>query len=211
MKVAMDAVALAKKYFNKGKDTLACQKMEKLLNTSARAGAGGTKAGLVGLRPNGMKDASEIVDYFTPGKITMPDRPFTKEIEDSPTAKRQESIFRTTIMLPRSYCADCGRTGRPESGGAINANIWTEERIDLGVKPGDGMISFFCQECCDKYKAGITDPGKDIAEVTVQGIRKRRQREQAERLVRCKNNQETYIHLMRTLGHMEIYTDGRSS
>ena len=209
MKASADAVALAKKYFSAKKVTFVNAELESLLSTSARAGAGGTRVGVPGLRPQGLKKASDLVDYFTPGKVTMPDRPFTKEIQDPKDAKRNQTPFdNVAIILPRSFCPDCGRKGRPEEGGAINWNIWTEDRADLGVRAKDSMISFFCQECCDKFRADIRDPGKDVLEASVQGIRERRQREQAERLVRCKDNQERYIRTMRLTGHMEIYTDG---
>ena len=211
MKASKDAVKLAKKYFGAKKGTHAYSEMETLLSTAARAGAGGTKAGVVGIRPQGLKKANDLVDYFTPGKVTMPDRPFTKAIEEPKDGKQKQSPFNVAITLPRSFCPDCNRTGRPEEGGAINVNFWTEDRVDLGVKAMDAMLSFFCQECCEKFRADIHDPGKDIQEATIQGIRKLREREQAERLVRCKKNQEDYIHLMRTLGRMEIYTDGRRS
>jgi hypothetical protein len=211
MKVCKDAVDLAKKFFRAGKGTHISNEAERLLSTAARAGAGGTRAGLFGIRPNGLKMASDLVDYFTPGKVTMPDRPFTTPIKEPKDNKpKQDPFSKIAIILPRSFCPDCGRRGRPEEGGAVNWNVWMTDRVDLGVKAGEGMMSFFCQECCDKFRADIRDPGKDISEVTVQGIRQRRQVEQAERLVRCKDNQENYIHTMRTLGRMEIYVDGRT-
>ena len=212
MKFAKDAVDLAKRMFNFRKGTFCDPEMENLLSTAARAGAGGTKAGLVGLRPQGLKKANDLVDYFTPGKVKMPDRPFSKPIDDTKDRKPTEDPFsKIAITLPRSFCPDCDRTDRPEEGGAINWNVWMEDRADLGIRAGEGMLSFFCQECCLKFQADIKDPGKDIQEVTVQGVRNRRQREQAERLVRTKKNQEDYIRMCRTTGRMEIYIDGRDS
>ena len=74
----------------KSQDDPAAQYLKEMLNPRARAGAGGTKAGLFGIRPNGLKRASEIVDYFTPGKIHKRPGNFTQEIKvgetgDGPT------------------------------------------------------------------------------------------------------------------------------
>ena len=209
MKAGKDAVDLAKRVFNTKKGTFVNPEYEALMSTTARAGAGGTRIGVPGLRPSGLKKANDLIDYFTPGKVKMPDRPFSREIETPADHKNQDTPFRPTIMLPRSYCGDCDRKGRPEKGGAINFNVWAAERADLGVKPGDSMISFFCQECVEKYQAGINDPGKDILEASVQGVRQRRQAEGETRAIRCKENQENYIRAMRLTGNMAIYTDGR--
>lgn len=206
-----DDMALVRKYMPKkgGKKE---QELKDMLNTATRAGAGGTKAGLVGIRPQGLKKANEIVDFFTPGKVKMPDRPFEKPLDNPTDGKRAETPFTLVIMLPRNYCPDCDRSNRPagdNAGGAVNVSFWSEERVDLGVKAMDSMISFFCQECCLKFQADIKDPGKDIQLATVHGIRQRRQQEQAERLVKVRKNTENYIRAMRMANRWEIYLDGR--
>ena len=214
MKAPKDALDLAHKFlpmFQKSKSKEQ-EELNQLLNTAARAGAGGTRPGLFGIRPMGLKKASDLVDYFTPGKLGKPDRPFSKPVPE-PEGKRAATQLdgKIAIVLPRHFCPDCGKKGLPEEGGAINISAWTEDRPDLGIHANEAMISFFCQKCCEKFNADIKDPGKDICEATVHGIRQRRQAEHAERLVRVKRNQEGYIHAMRMANRNEIYTDGRTT
>lgn len=177
-----------------------------LLDTAARAGAGGTIPGQVGLRPNGMKKANEVIDYFTPGKIGKKPRAFEEDIQ-LPDEKKDSPQANIAVILPRTFCADCNsRHCRPE-GGAININIFPQDRMDLGVKANEVIVSFFCNECLLKHRAGITDPGKDISVADVHGVRSQRQKEGAERLVRCQKNLEDYIKWCRITNRMEIYQD----
>lgn len=192
-----------------------------MLETSHRAGAGGTKAGSVGLRLNGGKAASDFVDKLTPGKYKQPPRPFERTVSESDTFKRQETPYNLCMMLPRNFCADCDRTNRPTdpltAGGTINLNVFDQkDRLDLGIKLGTGgkmmqaVISFLCQECNMAYRAGINDPGKEIWQADVHGIQSTKTKNNAGRLVRIKANTEAYIKAMRLSGRDEIYVGERA-
>jgi hypothetical protein len=165
-----------------------------------------------------MKAASELVDEFTPGKYKQPDRPFSKSVKE-PEFQKRELPFNVAIVLPRTFCTDCGRRDRPDhekAGGCINVSEYRDhDRPDLGIflgtngKQGQAVLNFFCQECLMNYRAGINDPGQEIYQADVHGINSSRTKRNAERLVRIKEHVEGFIRTMRLSGHWEIYTDGR--
>jgi len=183
--------------------------LKELMNTATRAGAGGTKVGSVGIRPQGLKKANDIVDYLTPGKFEKRKGNFTQEI-DFDGAKKQAVPHQIIIKLPRNFCPDCDRQDRPHEGGALNMSTYNEDRPDLGLKAGELLASSFCQECLSKYQAQCNDPAQKLLLPSLQGTKSQKQRVDAERMVRVKKNTENYIRVMRLTSHWEIYTDGRT-
>lgn len=186
------------------------QQLKDLMHTATRAGAGGTKAGTVGLRPQGLKKANDIIDFLTPGKFKKRQGIGTQEVTfDGP---KQQAIPHQIIMrLPRDFCPDCNKRGRVPHGGCLNTGVYTEDRPDLGLKAGELYQVSFCQECYVKHCAMRKDPAGRLLMPGMGGMMPQNKRNDADRLVRVKKNTENFIKVMRLTSHWEIYTDGRQS
>ena len=162
---------------------------------------------MVGIRPNGGKAANDLIDHFTPGKFKPKDRAFSKEIDIDKHYKNREVDYKLVVTLPIDFCPDCNQRGK--RGTIINIGCWDKDCPGLGLKKGEGIISFFCQECATKFNSPIKDPGAEVDEVRLDGIRTGRQRWVQERNKRIQENIESYIKWCRDTERWEIYCDGR--
>lgn len=161
------------------------EKFTDLFDKTKRSGAQ-SAAGSVAIRPSGLRTASDFLDQMTLGKVKEPERPFSKPLKE-PTFQQQATKERIRMILPRNFCPDCDRTDRPLTGGAINPNVFLEDRPHIRLKANQIFISFLCQECLEAQFA-IVDPKGHIKELDEEGKKK-----QAERPVRIKENTEAFI------------------
>lgn len=199
---------LIEKYLPRHQGDEKAQQLKDLMNTATRAGAGGTKVGSVGLRPQGIKKANEVIDFLTPGKMKRRPGIGTQEIEFE-GAKQQAIPHHIAMILPRDFCPDCNKRGRVPHGGCLNTGVYTEDRPDLGLKAGELYQVSFCQECYVKHCAMRKDPAGRLLIPSAQGALPQNKRQDAARLERVKRNTENFIRVMRLTSHWEIYTDGR--
>ena len=184
------------------------KELEHLFNKTNRSGAGSTYIpGAPAIRPSGSLDSFR--EAITPGKLPKRDPLFSKPLEVPKNAHNTETGFRLKIMLPRTFCPDCDKTDRPEEGGAVNINIFMEEKHSISVKPGDALISFFCQACCNKFTESQKGVASDLSLVTSSGgIAKKKEIDAAERLVRIKANTEAYIRCKLLTNDTGIFVNG---
>jgi hypothetical protein len=143
---------------NKPIDTVDGRKLERLadmFDTTTRAGAGGTKSNLVGLRPRGGKAAAEFLDDYTGvGRFKPEPKPYTenKPLEQTRTsemAKAPRVVLYKRCMdcMERVHMDDCVPNIMPipapmfldaETMGKWNA---------VGVYSGHVVCYLFCGEC----------------------------------------------------------------
>jgi len=113
-----------------------------------RVGAGGVKSGLPLIITGGQKRHDLFHYNFSDlGKFKKQPRPGEVELRVSDKVPQRELMEKIKYVLPRNFCPDCNRTDRMKVGGACN--MWTmhdgESKVDL--KPGDVVVSIWCQEC----------------------------------------------------------------
>jgi len=188
------------------------QEFEDLFPTTNRAGAKGIRSGLgvPAIRPRGLKAASSFIDKYTPGKYKRPKRQFSEPLPDAPANPvKRELKEKLKMMLPRTFCPDCGRTDRPPEGGAVNVNWCTEDTPALGMKAFDCYVSFFCQECLEKVISNQKnqDPADNIVVDHIHGYTNADMKG-AQRLVRIKENTNAYIKARLASGDHSIYLSG---
>jgi hypothetical protein len=184
--------------------------MEELYPKTNRSGARtSVSAGSVpAIRPRGLKRTSDFIDKHTPGKLKLPKRAFSTELPEGPEdPAKKELKEKLKMILPRSFCPDCGRTDRPHKGGAINPNFCTEDTPHLGLKAFDIYVTFFCQECLEKaiLKQKRTDPADNL----IVGGYTNKEIKDAERMVRIKENTHGYIKARLAAGDHAIYVSGK--
>ncbi|MGH9552190.1 MAG: hypothetical protein ACRD3W_22580, partial [Terriglobales bacterium] len=137
-----------------------------MFSTTTRAGAGGTKSGLFGIRPRGGEAVKDFHENFTgTGRYKQPARPFEKSLllQDDYHAKEKLPFMR--VWIPRNVCVACMRTDRPTkpgpvehggAGGTANVYVYFNDRPDLGINAGECVGNVFCQECVIKFQAKLT-------------------------------------------------------
>lgn len=163
--------------------------LKRWLDKTSRSGAYSRLGGL-GIRPHG--DITDDLDRFLNTKAPRPPRPLTDPIE-VPDNGRRDSPFQLRMRLPRNFCPDCGRTDRPPVGGAMNLLVAPVEWPHLRLRQGDAVINFFCQECCERFKAQQSDPAGDLILVGAGQEARNRELESAIRSQRITENTNAYI------------------
>lgn len=168
--------------------------LKDMFTTSSRAGAGGTKVGLPGLRPSGGEKVKKFHDEYTgTGRYKEPDRPFSKGLIEPPRPKLDSTVGTVRIYIPQNVCFACMRTDRPvgtkeKPSGMINGYPYFNDRADLGIKKGEFILSTICQQCVEKHNAKLS---RQVLEVSKDAIVK-------EWMVRIFVNRENYIRACRT-------------
>jgi hypothetical protein len=187
------------------------EELSELYSATNRAGAKGIKAGLgvPAVRPRGLKRASQFIDKYTPKRLSTPKSKLNAPLEqDEPANSSLRQLpEKVKIRLPRSFCADCGRTDRPHKGGAFNIVPYYQPQPGLGLDVGDLSIDYFCEEC--RLKAVTRDPLDDMVVDPTNGATLGDMRN-FERLERIKKNRHEYIAARRTSGDMSIYDVNRN-
>lgn len=165
-----------------------------MFDTTTRAGAGGTKAGLPGLRPSGGEAVKDFHENYTgTGRYKAPDRPFSKGLVDPVRPRMFEKLPEVRIYIPQNICFACMRTDRPvgtkdKPSGMIDGYPYFNDRPDLGVKAGEFVVSTICQECIEKHNAKLS---RQILEVSKDNVIK-------EWMIRIFVHRENYIRACRT-------------
>jgi hypothetical protein len=125
-----------------------------MLNTTSRAGAGGTKLGLPGIRPSGGKAASKFLDDFIgTGRFQKPPEPFSQKKHFLPSNQNTTKKPRAIIF---DRCMDCLKLVHkddaipnltfippPEQINPIAKAKWASVRI----RPGDIIGYLFHAKC----------------------------------------------------------------
>jgi len=78
-------------------------------------------------------------------------------VNDKLETKQDDTLMHERAwVLPQNFCIDCGKTDIvPKRGLAGEARlnpgiiVISEERPDIGCKPGDAVIHFTCHDCID--------------------------------------------------------------
>jgi len=86
--------------------------MSKMGSTARRAGAGGTKAGLVGIRPNGGKAASDFHSTFTEADKPKTETSADTWLEQSKWVKND--TIKPLAAITGSFCGGCGKRATME-------------------------------------------------------------------------------------------------
>lgn len=161
------------------------------LSHVSRAGAGGTKPGLVGIRPNGMEGTRKLESFLPTHK--KPKRQFEEKVA---APKEQPFTFgkhsKPRVILPETFCVDCGRQDRPP-GGCINASHFDQNMPELGIKQNEILISFFCQECLIQQRADFTDIGSEVLVPVGNVMMSKKEHDRYLKLIRIKENTFNYI------------------
>ena len=202
---AADLTAIAPHLPSKAAEDKQRAELEQLFSTAARAGAGGTRVGVPGLRPLG-KRGMDFVDAMTP-KRQHKTHAYDQELPvDGPQNGTRRAVDgRVAISLPRTFCPDCGRTDRPRNGGAINMNVYPQGRPEWRLGPKDIMLSFFCDECYIQQLRSRNDKSNDLYLAQVGGVAQKGNYDAANRLVRIKSNTEAYMRAQMAVGNDEIF------
>lgn len=122
--------------------------LERMFDHTTRAGAGGTKAGLVGLRPSGSTAAFH--ERYT-GSGRLPKPPEEKGITFGRTEKRNDSAKPHKIELPMTFCLDCGA----DCGNPAGIDFgWFDQNTSeaMGIKAGELVVGFIGFGCFTRRK-----------------------------------------------------------
>lgn len=177
----------------------------------SRVGAGLKKVGLPLIIPGGMKRFNDFHQMITPGQLKRPvgagKAPLKKQTEGQRLA-RKEFAEKLRYWLPRDFCPDCNRTGRPHKGGAVNVCMVEHGDISIDLRPMELVITVWCQDC--QMTALYSD--SNIAKVRVnqgrngkKSLSEDTQIAAAIRKERMETNYKAYIRAKLLAGDKSIY------
>jgi hypothetical protein len=166
MSSATDPVEIQRRLPTAEEEYKRAEGLTEMFDTTRRAGAGGTKAGSVGLRPSGGQAANAFLDNYTgtgrhkPRK-TVGEEPIHLETLSSkvPEKRRQLQVPPPTVILPPNFCPDCDKTDIVADRLAIDVTMLGPGQQDacssLGILPFDIIVCCFCRPCFMKaYSVG---------------------------------------------------------
>lgn len=167
-----------------------------MLDTTKRAGAGGTKSNVVGIRPNGGKRASTFLEQFT-GTGRMPkEKKLFEENVKLKEGKRLECPQLACCLYVQ--CVDCfKRVDRnacvpaivPIPPGHLINPITREKWEQVGLRPGDVIGYLFCLRCAKHAAEQVQYLNRTGLDVVVNGtVVKAGQRWAKERSERISEN-----------------------
>ena len=140
------------------------EQLTAMFNTTSRAGAGGTKVGVPGIRPSGGKAASQFLeDFVGTGRIKKEPKPFHENTVFAPT--RQADTKRPSVVLYEK-CMDCLKPVNRDDAVPSMVVVPPPDRIapqvkqrwdSLNLKVGDVVCYLFCGPCV----RGAVDTMKD--------------------------------------------------
>jgi hypothetical protein len=140
-----------------------------MLNTATRAGAGGTRVGLPGIRPHGGKAASAFLENFTGvGRFKPQPAPFTEPLQIK--EKRNENARSPAVVLYK-LCMDCMQ---PVSRDDCIPNMTivpppemcapavTEKWKSVGLRAHDILCYIFHTSCVQEAQKQSKEPSKQL-------------------------------------------------
>ncbi len=150
------------------------EKMSDLCDDTKRRGAGGVKAGLVGILPAGRSAFADFHETFT--RETEKKAPESKLIDPRKGGVYKGPTFKT-ISFPETFCILCMRKDvGPSKAGCIKKNCFCcpmlditplQESIDkLGLLPGDVIRSTICPQCKIEIMTEMKDGGSGLTMVS---------------------------------------------
>ena len=195
---ATDAARVAPHLPSAKDEYVRTQLLVDMFDSTSRAGAGGTKAGLVGIRPRGGRSASAFVDDLTPGKVKpREDKPLE---EPKDTGRMRGNVKPTNWVLPRSFCPMCPdarATCRPLEGGQMSMIVIDQDRPHIDYHAFEPIVFFICQECIDDRMKAKRDPAGSLVLPGKDGqLHENRALESWEAHKRMNANLEAYMHYM---------------
>lgn len=145
-----------------------------------RVGAGGVKTGLPLIITGGRQRFELFHNNFTvKGKLKREPKAGECELEIVDKGERRDLLAHVVYILPRNYCPDCDKNDKLKEKGAIN--VWTlyDGSIEFNIKPGEAVITCWCQECQmhEYYGSKIIIPGMDEAPEKMDEWRKKQIRQ----------------------------------
>lgn len=209
-----DSTAMIERMINPADEFKKAEDLTAMLDTSKRAGAGGTKAGLVGIRPNGGKAASQFLEDFTgTGRMKKQAAPFEEKMKfDGDKVKRD--VKKPSVVLFK-HCMDCMFEVRQDEAipqmmplppGGIMNEIERAKWESVGIRPGEILCWLYCVPC---MKAAMKEAQRlnSIGLTLIQNGQPvtAGQRFLNERGKRISENVITYIRRERNDPHSEVF------
>ena len=186
--------------------------LKNLFSRTARSGAGGTRAGTVGLRPSG-RITDKLIDDFTPGRLKPKAGAFTEALKQKePDSKHEGSHSQVIgIQLPRTFCPECNRTDIEPKQGALNVGFYPFERADIHLPAFQLVISYLCQECLLLSKGlhdNLKDPAKHLIFISSDGPVTPTMIRAQQRLKQIEDNRTEYIKSQILSNNPSIFPNG---
>jgi hypothetical protein len=133
-------------------------KIATLADDTKRRGAGGTKSGLVGIRPSGSKAFEEFHETFTEtGKRPVTQRGLVQFHGPVGEADYRGPKFKV-IAFPETFCILCTRRDVKPGEGMLNIHPVLAPWPQIGLVPGDVIRCVFCKNCTKKIKKQQRSP-----------------------------------------------------
>jgi hypothetical protein len=172
-----------------------------MFDTTKRAGAGGTKAGVVGIRPHGGKAASNFLEEFTgsgrmaPKKGAFDENVKIKDGKNLNCPQASVVIYKECMdcMKPvcRDACVPCVVPIPPDQ--AMN-EITKAKWQAVNIRPGDVLCYLFCLKCAKDAHAEAQRLNRSGLDIVVMGtVVKAGQRYLKERGQRIEDHVFNYI------------------
>jgi hypothetical protein len=144
--------------------------LEKVFNTTTRAGAGGTRLGVPGIRPSGGQAASRFLEEFTgTGRFTPEAQPFTQNTKLEATSHNPHAKKPAVVLY--KLCQDCMQPVTKDDAvpnltiippPELCAPMVTAKWQSVRLKPGDILAYLFCGQCIRDAQAISQAPEKQI-------------------------------------------------
>lgn len=144
-------MAAAEQYMHTREERERIMYETEMFDQTRRAGAGGVKAGVVGLHIGGKKLFEDFHNTYTsPDKPKKPrDRYEGEDIVPDKNAKPADVPHKLAIMLPRTFCPDCDRSDADPNRKFLTAFTTDDpdEAASLHIKPMEPIVYSVCTTC----------------------------------------------------------------
>jgi hypothetical protein len=167
---ADDKAKIARLLPSKKEEFKKAEKLSRLFDTTARAGAGGTRTGVPGIRPSGGKEASGFLETYTGvGRYKAPPAAFTQNQSFTGSATSSETKRPSVVLYKK--CMDCMQPVRRDDAIPNMTIIPASEHLHpiarekwetVKIRPGSIICYLFCGDCVRAAVAVSKDPSKQI-------------------------------------------------
>lgn len=137
------------------KEYKTAEELTLMFDTSRRAGAGGTRSNVVGIRPHGGRAASAFLEQYTEtGKFKKQAEPF-EEKQKFEGSKKGKDVKGPSVVLYK-LCMDCMQPVNrdecvpqmlPLPPGNLMNEIEKQRWYNVGIHPGDILCWLYCLKC----------------------------------------------------------------